>query len=73
MYYCAGEFCSKRNECAHHKPDTTGRLQQWLDMSTQGSGQAGTDINGKPYCTVEIWCGDDAKQYTYFEPVEEKV
>lgn len=42
-------------------------------MSTQVSGQAGTDINGKPCYTVEIWCGDDAKQYIYFEPVEEKV
>lgn len=71
MYYCEGKYCSRRNECAHHKPDTTGSLQQWLDMSTQGSGQAGTDINGKPYCIVEAWCGDDAKQYTYFEPVKE--
>jgi hypothetical protein len=41
-------------------------------MSTQGDGQAGTDINGKPYCIVEAWCGDDAKQYTYFEPIEER-
>jgi hypothetical protein len=71
MYYCEGKYCSRRGKCAHHKPDTSGKLQQWLDMSTQSSGQAGTDKNGKPFCIVEAWCGDEAVDYKYFDPVTE--
>jgi hypothetical protein len=49
----------------------TGRLQQWLDMSTQGSGRAYTDSTGTYFCFVEAYCGDDAKQYTHFMPIGE--
>lgn len=72
MYYCAGEFCSKRNECAHHKPDTTGKLQQWLDVSTEGSGYGGIDANGKYFCHHEYCCGDRAPRYKSFEPIDEE-
>lgn len=66
MYYCVGEFCSKRNKCAHNKPDTSGRLQQWLDMSTQGSGHAGIDKDGKSFCKHEYECGDRALYYKHY-------
>lgn len=69
MYYCDGKYCSIKEDCAHHQPDLTGKLQQWLDMSTQGSGQFGTDEDGKPFCNVEAWCGDEAPEYTYFLPI----
>lgn len=72
MYYCEGKYCSKKEDCDHHQPDTSGRLQQWLDMSTQGSGQAGTDENGKPFCKIEAWCGDESVDYKYFEPISKE-
>lgn len=72
MYYCAGEFCSKRNECAHHQPDTTGRWQQWLDMSTQGSCNYWNDEDGKPRSDLEVWCGDESVDYKYFKPINKE-
>ena len=69
MYYCEGKYCSRRNECAHNKPDTSGRLQQWLDMSTQGSGQYWNDDSGKPHFHHEYWCGDRADGYKHFVPI----
>ena len=69
MYYCEGKYCSRRNECAHNKPDTSGRLQQWLDMSTEGSGYSGIDENGKHFCRHEYWCGDRADGYKCFVPI----
>ncbi len=69
MFYCEGKYCSRRAECVHNKPDISGRLQQWLDMSTQGSGQCWNDDNGKPHFHHEYWCGDRAKGYEHFVPI----
>lgn len=69
MYYCAGEYCSKRNECAHNKPDTSGKPQQWLDMSTQGSAKVGIDDWGRPVGYHEWYCGDRADNYKHFVPI----
>jgi hypothetical protein len=69
MFYCEGKYCSRRAECAHNKLDTSGKLQQWLDMSTEGRGWGGIDDNGKPFCNHEYECGDLAPRYNRFEPI----
>jgi hypothetical protein len=71
MYYCDGKYCSRKEDCAHHQPDLTGRLQQWLDMSTQGSGRYWTDEDGNPRSEIEHWCGDGSVRYPYFVSAED--
>lgn len=66
MFYCPGEFCSKKNECLHHNLKDSKRLIQLLDMSTQGHGFGGIDENGKPFCHHEYECGDRAPTYRAF-------
>ena len=66
MFYCPGEFCSKKNECLHHKLKNSKCLIQLLDMSTQGHGFGGFDKNGKYYNHHEFECGDRAPTYRAF-------
>ena len=64
MFYCPGEFCSKKNECLYHKLKDSKRPIQLLDMSTQGHGFGGFDRNGKYYSYHhEYECGDRAPTY----------
>jgi hypothetical protein len=70
MFYCEGEYCSKRNICAHHQ-GIPGVLQQYLDMSKQGSGRYWKDKDGNPRSEVEHWCGDNSTNYKHFEPIKE--
>ena len=72
MFYCEGKYCSRRSECAHNKPDTSGKLQQWLDMSTQASGQCWKDDNGNVHFQLEHWCGDSSNNYEHFVPICEQ-
>lgn len=63
MFYCPGEFCSKKDICLHHAlKDSRCRLQL-LDMSTQGYGYDGMDENGNYFSHHEYCCGDRASKY----------
>jgi len=64
MSHCQGSNCSKKYLCQKYFND--GDV---VDFSTYGSGKAGTDENGKPFCEVTVWCGDNGTNgYKYFEP-----
>ena len=63
MFYCPGEYCSKRNECLHHQLKNSTRNLQLLDMSTQGSGSGGIDKDGNYFSHYEYSCGDRASKY----------
>lgn len=64
MFYCPGEFCSKKNECLHHRLKNSIRSLQLLDMSTEGHGYGGIDENGKHFSHHEYYCGDRASKYS---------
>ena len=63
MFYCPGEFCSKKNRCGHHMLKNSHRQLQLLDMSTSGSGCGGIDENGNYFSHHEYSCGDRASKY----------
>lgn len=63
MFYCPGEFCSKKNECLHHQLKNSTRNLQLLDMSTQGCGCGRIDENGNYSSHHEYECGDRAPTY----------
>ncbi len=65
MFYCPGEFCSKKNECLHHRLKDSKRCIQLLDMSTQGfgCGRFGSDGSGPYAFHHEYYCGDRAPAY----------
>lgn len=63
MFYCPGEFCSKKDICLHHKLKYSTRLLQLLDLSTSGSGSGGIDENGNYFSHHEYSCGDRAPKY----------
>ena len=64
MFYCPGEFCSKKNECLHHQLKNSTRSLQLLDMSTEGHGWGGIDENGNRFSHHEYCCGDRASKYS---------
>lgn len=70
MFYCPGEYCSKRNGCFHYMPKHQGRNLQLLDMSTQGFGRSGVDEHGNYFSHHEYECGDRAPAYKSFKPIE---
>jgi len=64
MFYCPGEFCSKKNECLHHQLKNSTRSLQLLDMSTEGYGCGGIDEKGNYFSHHEYCCGDRAPKYS---------
>lgn len=64
MFYCPGEFCSKKEICLHHHLRDSTRCLQLLDMSRQGSGWGGIDENGNYFSHHEYSCGDRAPKYS---------
>ena len=63
MFYCPGEFCSKKDICLHHHLKDSKRTIQLLDMSTQGSGYETIDSAGNRISHHEYHCGDRASKY----------
>ena len=63
MFYCPGEFCSKKDICLHHSLKSSTRLLQLLDLSTSGSGWESMDEKGNYISHHEYSCGDRAPKY----------
>ena len=64
MFYCPGEFCSKKDICLHHALKDSRYMLQFLDMSTQGSSFESIDENGNHFSRHEYYCGDQAPKYS---------
>ena len=63
MFYCPGEFCSKKDICLHYHLKDSKHIIQLLDMSTQGSGYEAIDSAGNRISHHEYHCGDRAPKY----------
>ena len=67
MIYCEGKNCSKRDKCAYHEQFEEKYPRQNLDLSINGRGYGGIDVNGRPFCNHEYFCGDKGEQYPFYK------
>lgn len=68
MFYCPGEYCSKKDTCQYHY---TEGLVQLLDLSRTGWGAGGFDRDGNYSYYHEYNCGDLAKEYYSYKEKED--